>query len=226
MGSALQKDTLSSKTKFNPSIDSVDCKPDSSPKHKIVKFQYIERKDNQQAQVVELSNNDVLNADDQENLKQIIVVQLSRYTRLLNSKLQPDEDAIKPVRNYLAQLGCPYGILKDHISKEKHPFRSTEDSKSTRMASNLTPGRSFMATYYETRTLISPWDIEIRAKFSNPTTDEFELICANTGHQIQMHEWHQERNQGPLMIVPRNCTFWCKKTSVDGWNGKLYDCQS
>jgi hypothetical protein len=186
---------------------------------KIAIFQYTAERDNGTIQSIRLPVDENLSINDVPDFQRIIVVQLPRY---IDAKLQPCGKRIQFLEDYLFPIGFPKRLLSDHIGKEKHPFRSTEKSRKTRIPSNLNPAQSFTATYYEARTFVSPWNLETRKQFTNSTTDEFELICTNTGHQIQMHEWHQERNQGPLMIVPRNCSFWCKGGMKNNWDGKWF----
>jgi len=190
----------------------------ATPAGRLAILNYVASNDSTEGKIKLMPECETLSRNDTENLRRIIVVQLPRYAKILDSRLQPQKQAIQCVEDYLSPTGFPRGLLHNHIGEERHPFRSTEMARSTTIPSNLAPGVSFTATYYEARTLVSPWSIGIRDKFRNPVTYEFELICASTGHQIQLHEWHQSRRQGPLMIVPRNCSFWCQKGLQNNWD--------
>jgi hypothetical protein len=164
-----------------------------------------------------LIENTSLKPNDQPNLKRIILVQLPKYVK----HIQPDDDAVKVLKDELSIIGLPEAIVNDHIANEQNSMRFTENFRTPRSPSILTPGESFTVTYYEARTYDGEWNESTRASLLNPTTGEFELICASTGHQVQLHEWHEELSRGPLMMVPRNCSFWCRKLEHGNWDGKF-----
>jgi hypothetical protein len=184
----------------------------------IIKFQSAQK--GQPCQTIIDENQQTLSWNDEVNLKRIIVVQLPRYVGHIDSRLQPNPEIVEKLDEELSKVGVPRGLVQGHIDRENHPFRFTENFQTPRPPSVLNPGESFTLTYYEARTCLFPWDENTRSNFLNPTTGEFELICANTGHQIHLHEWHEELSRGPLMMVPRNCSFWCRMGNVDNWDGE------
>ena|ERR1700760_4312583 len=188
--------------------------------HKITIVKFQSARKNQPCRTIIDANRQTLSWNEEANLKRIIVVQLPRYVKHVDSRLQPDPEIIEKLTQELSKVGVARDFIQEHVDKENYPFRFTENFRPPRPPSVLNPGGSFTMTYYEARTCLFPWDESTKSSFLNPTTSEFELICANTGHQIQLHEWHEELNRGPLMIVPRNCSFWCRKGMVDNWDGK------
>jgi hypothetical protein len=179
---------------------------------------YEEAQNGQPARSI-VTNEASLRPNDEHNLKRIILIQLPRYVKHIEARLQPDDEAVKELKNELSSIGVPESLIDDHIASEQNPFRFTENFRTPRPPSGLTPGEFFTVTYHEARTYDGEWNQETRASLLNPTTGEFELICANTGHQIQLHEWYEELNRGPLMVVPRNCSFWCHKLEHGNWDG-------
>ena len=188
---------------------------------KVVILKYNPAKDGQPCLTTIAEDQQTLSWNDEVNLKRIIVVQLPRYVKHIDSRLQPNPKAVEKLAQELSKLGVPETFVQEHIDKEKHPFRFTENFQPSRPPSLLSPAEGFIVTYYEGRTYLFPWDEDTRTSFVNPTTGEFELICSNTGHQIQLYEWHEELSRGPMMMVPRNCSFWCRRGSDDNWDGKL-----
>jgi hypothetical protein len=184
----------------------------------IIKYQSAEN--GQPCRTTIAENQQRLTWNNELNLKRIILVQLPGYVKHIDSRLQPNPEIVKDLVQELAKVGVPESFVQQHIDKEKHSFRFSEKFRTAQPPSILRPGENFTVTYYEARTCLFPWDDNARSAFLNPTTGEFELICANTGHQIQLHEWHEELNRGPMMMLPRNCSFWTRRGMVENWDGK------
>jgi len=155
------------------------------------------------------------------DLRRIIIIQLPRYVHHEKSRLTANTGAVSKLGKHLSKLGLPNRILEDHVATENHPFRFSENFRTLLAPSERYPGQSFTIKYYEARTFDAEWSQETRSAFRNPTTGEFEFTCANTGHQIQVHEWHEEVHRGPLMVVPRNVSFWCKMGARNNWDGEF-----
>jgi hypothetical protein len=159
------------------------------------------------------------------NKRRIIIIQLGSFVHHQNYRLQVNWDAVQDLaRLFKTHFGVPKHIFKDHVERGTL-FRFSEIFTNPRLPSLQTANESFTLPYYELRSFKGEFD---PINFKDPKTDEFELSCAATGRQIRVHEWFEEKEQGPLLIVPRKCTFWSRTIGVgwdgwDGWDGKLVD---
>jgi hypothetical protein len=152
-----------------------------------------------------------------KHTRRIIIVQLGSFVHHQNYRLQVNWEAVQDLaRLFKTHFGVPKHIFKDHVERGTL-FRFSEIFTNPRLPSVQTPNESFTLPFYELRTFKGEFD---PIEFKDPKTDEFELSCASTGRQIRVHEWFEEKEQGPLLIVPRKFTFW-SKTVGEGWDGRL-----
>ena len=138
----------------------------------------------------------------------VYIVQLETFVHIQDSRLQVNPDATRELSTLFKQkLGMPKRILNEHVERGTL-FRFSELFTNPKLPSEQEPNSTFTLPYYELRTFGGNWD---RLSFLDPKTGEFALSCGATGRQIQVHEWHEEQKQGPLLIIPRKCTFWSRE---------------
>jgi hypothetical protein len=172
--------------------------------------------------VILLQNLENLRTNNEPNLQRCIIIQLPRYAKHNDHGLRPNREAVQTLIDGLSKLGMPAeAIVMDHIKEESNPFRFIETFTTPERPSELNPAESFTVTSYEIVSYDGSWSEEISHKFRNDTTGEFELSCADTGHQVQLHEWHNKQ-RSPLFIVPRNCSFWCKRGPSGSSDGTFH----
>lgn len=106
------------------------------------------------------------------------------------------------------KLGIPEAVFERHRwSHTTCQFNETINCP--RLPSLTRPGRLFSLEYFEL------WQVSHTVLNSyGPIT----VKCATTDREIQCYKWGSPA-RGWLLITPRKCTFWSKKTA-NGWPGK------
>lgn len=134
---------------------------------------------------------------------------------IISSASSYDDEVISHLINFFqTSLGVPKSLFEDHIARGPK-FRFGEDFQTPRAPTAMQPNRSFVLRYYE---LIS-YAGDPSALAFLPDHDDACLSCADTGRQIQCHQWHASRAQeGMLLIVPRKCSFWRHNKGDKGYD--------
>ena len=127
------------------------------------------------------------------------------------------------IQSFISRVGCPESILKRH-ALQGATFAFNENVVIPRLAPQNRCKETFVVEYFDLQTFTGdPNKLSIEcsnvgAKTYPGQDSRFPLICCQTGRQIQSHEWH-DRSRSMLLIVPRKCTFWSRKTESGGSDG-------
>jgi hypothetical protein len=157
-----------------------------------------------------------LNSANQPSKKRLIVIQAPPATGCTTVSTV--------ARSLHNAIQIPEIVFQSHIRKSNNPFRYSSNFMNPVMPTES--GLHYAKTgwvslpYYVLRWYQpDEWDAKSFVKnYRDPLTEEYELVCAETGQQIQVHE-SSCGSRGPLVIVPRKTTFWWRVNTQGGWDG-------
>lgn len=126
-------------------------------------------------------------------------------------------------------LGAPESLFTDH-KKQSVTFSFNEDVRFPQLPTHRKPDQTFQLHYFDLREFIGDpalitFECPLTRRRLCPGSDgALNLNCAETGCEIQCHEWQNRfepeiKRRGTLFIVPRKCSFWIKKHRNGGFDG-------